>query len=64
MVAFAVLFFLLLVSILTAVAIMVALKAVDFFDLTGAFYRRMEGLESRIDEVIRAIEASGRKGRE
>lgn len=56
MVAFAVLFFLLLVSIMTAVMIMAALKTVDFFDATHEFYRRMDGLHQKLDEIIRLLE--------
>jgi uncharacterized membrane protein len=59
MVAFAVLFFLLLVSILTAVVIMAALKTVDFFDATFSFYQRMEGLHQKLDEIIRILEERG-----
>ena len=61
MVAFTLLFFLLLVSVITAVAIMVALKTVDFFDATHKFYRRMEQLNEKMDEIIHALGAAGRK---
>jgi hypothetical protein len=54
MVAFAVLFFLLLVSIMTAVAIIVALKAVDFCDATYTFYRRMEELNEKIVHLLQS----------
>lgn len=52
MVAFTILFFLLLVSIMTATAIMVAIKGVDFFDRTRAFYRRMERINEKLDTII------------
>ncbi|MDD5556484.1 MAG: hypothetical protein PHN82_04440 [bacterium] len=55
MVAFALLFFLLLISIMTAVAIMTALKAVDFMDETRAFHEEMAGLEAKLDEIIRLL---------
>lgn len=55
MVAFAVLFFLLLVSILTAVAIIVALKTVDFFDATYRFYRQVDELKAKVDEIASAL---------
>ena len=55
MVAFTVLFFLLLVSVMTAVVIMTALKTVDFFDATHAFYRRMESLDQKLDEIVRLL---------
>ncbi|MCX6357078.1 MAG: hypothetical protein NT045_04235 [Candidatus Aureabacteria bacterium] len=58
MIAFTVLFFLLLVSVMTAVAIMAAMKTVDFFDATRRFYQRMEGLEAKLDEIIRRIDAT------
>ncbi len=59
MVAFALLFFLLLVSIMTAVLIMVALKAVDFVDTTYRFYREMERIEGKMDEILRALNGAG-----
>ena len=55
MVAFTLLFFLLLVSVITAAAIMVSLKTVDFFDATYKFYRRMERLDEKMDEIIRLL---------
>ena len=64
MVAFTVLFFLLLVSVMTAVAIMAALKAVDFFDASRAFYRRMDEVHYRLEEIIRLLEAERGEKRE
>ncbi len=61
MVAFTVLFFLLLLSVMTAVAILAALKTVDFFDASREFYRRTERLEERLEEIIRLLEKSGEK---
>lgn len=61
MVAFAVLFFLLLLSVMTAVAILAALKTVDFFDASRGFFRRVEGLEERLEEIIRLLEKGGEK---
>ena len=58
MVAFALLFFLLLISVITAVAIIVALKTVDFFDATYGFYRRTEQLDKKIDEIALALRSS------
>ncbi len=57
MVAFTVLFFLLLVSVMTAVAIMAALKAVDFFDESRAFHRRMDAAVDSLEEIVRLLEA-------
>ena len=56
MVAFTVLFFLLLVSVMTAVAIMAALKTVDFFDESRAFHRSMGEIGDRLEEIIRLLE--------
>jgi len=61
MVAFAVLFFLLLVSVMTAVMIMAALKTVDFFDATRDFYHRMDALQDKLDAIIRILEDEARK---
>ena len=55
MVAFALLFFLLLVSVITAVAIMAALKLVDFIDASEHFYRETGVLGEKLDEIIRLL---------
>ena len=61
MVAFAVLFFLLLVSIMTAVAIIAALKAVDFFDATYKFYQRMEEINEKIAHLLESTGGTNRE---